>query len=373
MRERVGHGLGPRRIGAGLLVLADGEGQVKRRRREPGLASNPILIGALTVLVTIVAVTLAYNATNGLPFVPTYKLHVQAANAAELTHGTDVNMGGARVGVVASVTAGRAANGRPIALLNLNLYENVKPLPVDSRFDIRLKGAIGLKYLQITLGHARRGYRQQRDRPDAPDEQRGRLRPGAVDVQPADAHGRERLDDRLRRGAGRPRLRPQQRDRRVRAAGHRSGAGRAQPRLALDRPGGLLPRPGELQRARSRRSPQTQATLFTNLDTTFRALAGVAVPSLQETISQTPPTFEATIADSPVIRPFLTDTASLLHQLRPGFATLHAERAGARRHVRHRHAHAAADRRAGPADGRARPGAATTTARTRSSRAGSTG
>ena len=30
---------------------------------------------------------------------------------------------------------------------------------------------------------------------------------------------------------------------------------------------------------------QTQATLFGNLDTTFRALASVAVPSLQETIS----------------------------------------------------------------------------------------
>jgi ABC-type transporter Mla subunit MlaD len=131
---------------------------MKRRRREPGLASNPILIGALTVLVTIVAVTLAYNATNGLPFVPTYNLHVQAANASELTHGTDVTMGGARVGVVSSVTAARSGGGRPIALLNLHLYENVKPLPVDSRFDIRLKGAIGLKYLQITLGHDRRGY-----------------------------------------------------------------------------------------------------------------------------------------------------------------------------------------------------------------------
>ena len=67
---------------------------------------------------------------------------------------------------------------------------------------------------------------------------------------------------------------------------------------------------------------ETQATLFTNLNTTFRALASVAVPSLQQTISQTPPTFEATIAETPVIRPFLTDTASLLHQLRPGFATL---------------------------------------------------
>jgi len=67
---------------------------------------------------------------------------------------------------------------------------------------------------------------------------------------------------------------------------------------------------------------QTQASLFTNLNTTFRALAGVAVPSLQDTISQTPPMFQATIAGSPIIRPFLTDTAALLGELRPGAATL---------------------------------------------------
>jgi hypothetical protein len=66
---------------------------------------------------------------------------------------------------------------------------------------------------------------------------------------------------------------------------------------------------------------QTQAALFTNLDTTFRALASAA-PSLADTIAATPPAFEATISDSPRIRGFLTDFASLLHQLRPGFATL---------------------------------------------------
>ncbi|HXO07813.1 MAG TPA: hypothetical protein VN880_07255, partial [Solirubrobacteraceae bacterium] len=67
---------------------------------------------------------------------------------------------------------------------------------------------------------------------------------------------------------------------------------------------------------------QTQATLFSNLASTFRALASVAVPSLQETISETPPNFEATIAGSPVIRPFLLDTAALLHDFRPGAETL---------------------------------------------------
>ena len=43
-------------------------------RRSTSVAANPVLIGAATVLVVIVAVFLAYNANNGLPFVPTYKL-----------------------------------------------------------------------------------------------------------------------------------------------------------------------------------------------------------------------------------------------------------------------------------------------------------
>src|SRR5262249_28862498 len=67
---------------------------------------------------------------------------------------------------------------------------------------------------------------------------------------------------------------------------------------------------------------QTQGQLFANLNTTFRALAGVAVPSLQQTSSDPPPLFDATIANAPVIRPFLTDTAALFSELRPGVATL---------------------------------------------------
>ena len=41
-------------------------------RRRASIAANPMLIGAATMLVVIVAVFLAYNANNGLPFVPTY-------------------------------------------------------------------------------------------------------------------------------------------------------------------------------------------------------------------------------------------------------------------------------------------------------------
>src|SRR5581483_7464058 len=83
-----------------------------RRDRSP--LGSPILIGALTVLAVIVAVFLAYNANNGLPFVPSYTLHVQVADANELTHGAEVHMGGALVGFVDKVEPARTANGQPI-------------------------------------------------------------------------------------------------------------------------------------------------------------------------------------------------------------------------------------------------------------------
>jgi ABC-type transporter Mla subunit MlaD len=53
-----------------------------RLRRTDNAFVNPTLIGAVTVLAAIVAVFLAYNANSGLPFVPTYDVHMQVPNAA---------------------------------------------------------------------------------------------------------------------------------------------------------------------------------------------------------------------------------------------------------------------------------------------------
>ena len=294
---------------------------MRSRRHEPGLAGNPVLIGALTVLVTVVAVYLAYNATNGLPFVPTYKLHVQAANASELAHGDNVNMGGALVGIVSTVTPERLPNGRPIALINVQLQNSIKPLPVDSKFTIRLKGAIGLKYLDITLGHSRAGYadnsvvpmRQESTEVDfdqvlsmfTPATRKG-VQQSTIGFAQALAGRGYDINNAI--GAFVPLLRDLQ----------PVAANLASPTTNL---GGFF---RSLENYTGALVPvaQTQAQLFANLDTTFRALAGVAVPSLQQTISETPPMFDATIANAPVIRPFLTDTAALFSELRPGVATL---------------------------------------------------
>ena len=59
-----------------------------------------MLVGAVTTLVIVVAVFLAYNANNGLPFVPTRQLDVLVSNGANLVKGNEVRSGGFRVGVV---------------------------------------------------------------------------------------------------------------------------------------------------------------------------------------------------------------------------------------------------------------------------------
>ncbi|HEY2440431.1 MAG TPA: MlaD family protein [Solirubrobacteraceae bacterium] len=292
-----------------------------RRRGGSWWAGNPVLIGALTVLVTFVAVYLAYNATNGLPFVPTYDLNVQAADASELTKGDDVYLGGSLVGIVSSVVPTWTQTGRPIAVLNLHLQKSIEPLPVDSTFTVRLKGTIGLKYLEVTPGHTRRGFadgatvpiRQESTEVDFDQVLSMFNPPTRVGVQRATigfgvalAGRGSDLNNAI--GAFVPLLTDLGPVARNLSSRHTDLAGFFRGLAAYT--GALAP------------VAQTQASLFTNLDTTFRALAGVAVPSLQDTISLTPPMFQATIAGSPTIRPFLTDTAALLSELRPGAATL---------------------------------------------------
>ncbi|PZS13477.1 MAG: hypothetical protein DLM64_03310 [Solirubrobacterales bacterium] len=291
------------------------------RPRNRSLANNPILIGALTALVTIVAVSLAYQANAGLPFVPSYSLHVQAADANELQFGDQVNIGGALAGTVSSVTAARTSSGRAIALLNLKLYNSVKPLPVDSRFTVRLKGSIGLKYLQITPGTSTRGYANGATVPlgrsgtevdfdqllsmFTPPTRTG-IQHATIGFGEALAGRGSDINDAI--GAFVPLFNDLGPVMRNLSSRHTDLAGFFRGLQGYST--ALVP------------VAATQASLLANLDTTFSALAGVASPYLQETISRTPPLFDATIAQGPVIRPFLTDTAGLLHDLRPGAATL---------------------------------------------------
>ncbi len=290
------------------------------RRRESSLLS-PVLIGSLTVLITVVAVIIAFQANNGLPFVPRYTLHVRVANAEELTRGNEVHMGGSLIGSVSDVRPARGADGQPIAIVDVQLSTSVEPLPVDSRFTIRLKGAIGEKYLDVTLGHARRTWRSGAT---VPLTQTGAevdldqvlsmftppTRAGIVASTTgfSDALAGRGTDVNSAINAFVPLvtdLGPVMRN----LASPQTDLGgfiRALGALA----GSLAPVAG------------TQASLFVNLDTTFRALAGVAVPYLQDLISNTPPAFQSVISGAPAIEAFLADTTELLRELRPGFETL---------------------------------------------------
>jgi ABC-type transporter Mla subunit MlaD len=150
------------------------------RGRSPlqSLAASPTMVGAVTVLIAIVAVFLAYNANNGLPFVPTYQVSVEVPNAARLTTNNEVRIGGHRVGVVAAiepirtdesqitaasssgVTSDQARDtGGIAAKLDLKLDKSAEPLPQDSIFRVRYRSAFGLKYLEIVRGTG----------PDAPE------------------------------------------------------------------------------------------------------------------------------------------------------------------------------------------------------------
>lgn len=292
------------------------------RRRQSGLA-NPIVIGAITVLVVIVAVFLAYNANSGLPFVPSYNLHVQVADASELTHGAEVHMGGALVGFVDSVDPARTSSGQPIAVLNLKLNKSVGRLPVDSTFTIGLKGSIGQKYLAVGLGRSTQTYasgatvplRQTSETVDldqvlnmfTPPTRAG-VTASTVGFSDALTGRGIGLNDAI--GAFVPLLTDLKPVARNLASSHTNLGGFLHGLEAFT--GALAP------------VANTQAKLFVALDGTFRALASVATPSLQQFISDTPPAEGAVIADSPTTRPFLTDSAALFSELRPGFATLPA-------------------------------------------------
>ena len=135
------------------------------RRPVAVLAASPTLVGAVTVLIAIVAVFLAYNANNGLPFVPTYRVSVEVPNSARLRDSNEIRIGGTRVGAVESIEPAVDADQQlaqvdpetgelpPIvARINLKLDKSAEPLPQDSIFRVRYRSPFGLKYLEVVRG-----------------------------------------------------------------------------------------------------------------------------------------------------------------------------------------------------------------------------
>jgi virulence factor Mce-like protein len=126
--------------------------------RRAGFTSNPVLVGAVTVLVVVVAVFLSYNANTGLPFVPTTELKVRTTNGANLVKGNEVRSGGTRVGLVEDIRPVRLPNGETGAEATLQLDKKLGDVPRDSTFRIRPRSALGLKYLELTKGDSEEAF-----------------------------------------------------------------------------------------------------------------------------------------------------------------------------------------------------------------------
>jgi virulence factor Mce-like protein len=295
---------------------------VSRTRGGAALTASPVLVGAVTVLVTIVAVFLSYNANSGLPFVPTYDLKADLPNAAQLVRGFEVRIGGARVGVISEIEPVRRDDGSTFARVTMKLDKEIEPLPADSFLRVRPRSALGLKYLELEPGRAR-----------------------AEGLAAGSTIGVERvrvgveLDEFFNMFDG-----PSRVGQRNSLDGYGGGlAGRGQDlNAAIEALRPLLrdlqpvmqnlssreTRLGrffaELGDAAEEAAPvaEEQAALFVNLDVSFTALASIARPFLQETISEAPATQEVAIRDFPRQRPFIRNQTALFRELRPGVATL---------------------------------------------------
>jgi ABC-type transporter Mla subunit MlaD len=345
-----------------------------RRRTSPfsAIAASPTIIGAITTLIVVVAVFLAYNANNGLPFVPVYRVSVVVPNAARLVPNNEVRIGGTRVGVVESIDAVRLPDNENagddgsdvtattatgpdgntdgvVARLNLKLDKSASPIPENSIFRIRYKSAFGLKYLEITRG----------DGPAAPE---GFVFNGTNDNDdPADTDNQILSIDEVakNRGAddgtfiaqtefdeiGNTFDQPTRNAIRENLDGYGDGfAGRgASLNQAFEALNPLLtnlkpvaetladPRTNlaaffpALARTAAIVAPvaDQNAELFGNLADTFAAI-GADPEALQATISGGPPTLQAGIDLLPAQRPFLRETAELERRLRPGVQSLRA-------------------------------------------------
>jgi ABC-type transporter Mla subunit MlaD len=295
---------------------------MRNRSGIQGVASSPVIVGAVTVLVVIVAVFLAYNANNGLPFVSTYNLKARVPNANALVKGNEVRIGGARVGVVRGVVPVQLPNGGVAAELDLRLDKSAEPIPVNSTMMIRPKSPLGLKYLQILPGDSSEGLKAGETIPLSA------ARPEPVDIDQFFSMFDEKTRTAIQRNnagygnalAGRgPQFNA--------AFGslRRLTEGSQQVLRAIVDPntnfGGFWRALEDLS-ATVAPVAETQASMFVALDRTFAAFARVSRPFIQETIVKGPPTLDAVTADLPALRPFFRSSERFFTALKPGAKAL---------------------------------------------------
>lgn len=288
------------------------------------LSASPVLIGAVTLLIAIVAVFISYQANTGLPFVPTYQLKVDVPNGAKLVQGNEVRAGGFRVGIVRDIrSVRRVVNGRERALaqLELQLDKTVQPLSVDTQVGVRPRSALGLKYVELVPGSAERTFEEG---DTIPLRNVSAVAPELEDVF-------ETFDARTRR------------DSQAALVGFGDGFAGRGPQLNtairelnpffrhLDPVMRNLSDPDTelrnffpaLGAAAAQAAPvaDVQARLFGEMADTFSAI-GRDPRALRETIQESPPTLAAATRSFRVQTPFLEHFAQASRELEPGTAQL---------------------------------------------------
>jgi virulence factor Mce-like protein len=291
------------------------------RRRNTSIAGSPLLIGAVTTLIVVVAVFLSYNANNGLPFVPTYNIKVELPEASGLQPSNQVRIGGTRVGTVSSLKPKQnPRTGRVTAIANLKLEKSVESLPSDTRAIVLSVSAIGLKYLELEKGTAHQTIKA------------GGTIPVNQTREPVEINDLFNTFDRNTRKA-------------IKINTNNFGDGLAGRGLGLNntihelRPlvtnavpvlknlanpaTGLRQLFIALDRAASQSAPvaEAQASYFTELDTFFTAFASVT-KSLEEATEGGPASLRQAIHSLPYEAPFTRKATAFMHLLRPSATVL---------------------------------------------------
>jgi virulence factor Mce-like protein len=286
------------------------------------LFSNPILVGSMILAIGLIGIVLSYRANRGLPFVPAYEVRVQVPDAAELIEGgSEVRVGGARVGLVTKVQAEPGVGGKPAyALLTLALEKSQEPIAVDSHVKVRPRSILGAKYLDLEPGTSATGLpaggtlplRQARPIVELDeafnvfdDQTTKGLQATITSLGDALAGRGQSINDGI--AASRRLLPPLQ----------RVLTTVVDPSAQLGR---LLRGTAATAQAFEPVAP-TFVSLLDNGSATLRAL-DASSPALADTLEELPRTEEAGIHSLPRLRPVLADLSSITRAIRPGTALL---------------------------------------------------
>jgi virulence factor Mce-like protein len=291
------------------------------RRRGGSLAGNPLLIGAITTLIVVVAVYLSYNANNGLPFVPTYNVKVELPEASGLQKANQVRVGGTRVGIISGLKAlENKTTGRVTAIANLKLEKSVEPLPVDTKALVLSVSAIGLKYLELEKGSSRTPLKAEQTIPVSQTR------------EPVDIDQLFNMFDQKTRAASQVSVNNFGNGLAGRGIGLNETFHQLRPLVTNAIPvlqnlaspqTGLREFWKALERVSSQVAPvaDTQAAFFSDQDTFFTAWASVA-KSLEEATEGGPASLEQAIHSLPFEAPFIEKSAEFMHLLRPSAHSL---------------------------------------------------